>query len=56
MALLLKNILRKNRYLKALYREFVGTQTITLDYPVEFKPRWTTTDGNEFLSDLIKEN
>ena len=56
MYLWLKNFLKKNKYLVALYRAYAGTQTLILDYKVDFKPRWEDNEGNAFLSKIIKKN
>jgi hypothetical protein len=50
---MLRNILKKNAYLKALYQVWQKKQLISLEYHVDFKPRWGL-EGHPALRKIIE--
>ncbi len=49
----MRELLRRNKYLKSIQRLRKGYTPVYIEYDITFKPRWTEGAGNPYLSEII---
>ena len=50
---MIRDKLRKNKYIKSLWNAHSGRTSLVLDYNVKFKPRWHNEHGHPKLDEII---